>query len=343
MFYSDPLHNLKAYLYIMRIHPILLILTILVPLSSFVSCKNRKEKDNNATTVVADNLPVSSPFNADSAYSFVLRQVEFGPRVPGSKAHEECGDWLANKLSAFGASVIEQKAPLTTHDGKQFEMRNIIASFNPDEAERLLLFAHWDTRPWCDQDEDPAWHDKPLDGADDGASGVAVLLEMARLIQGEKSKLGVDIVLFDLEDYGKYNAEDSWCLGSTYWSQHPHKEGYTARYGILLDMVGAKDARFKWEYFSKSNASHILSKVWKKASENGYTDYFIPASTAALTDDHIPVMRYRGIPSINIVNYCEDRTKGFGDHWHTHADNINVIDKNVLKAVGSTIWSTINE
>lgn len=281
-------------------------------------------------------------FSADSAYSFIAKQVAFGPRVPNTPQHKACGDWLVEVLSSYGAAVSQQEAVVDTHKETKLPIRNIIASFNQEVPQRILLLAHWDTRPMADNDPSPALQKKPILGADDGGSGVAVLLEIARLMQATNSKAPIDILLVDAEDMGESNVEESWCLGSTYWSKHPHIEGYKADFGILLDMVGAKEARFLWEYFSKSYAPGIVSEVWKKAVELGYGKSFINADGAALTDDHIPIIKNLGIPTIDIVNYDVNRQNGFGDHWHTHADNLEIIDKEVLRAVGNTVWEVIH-
>ena len=220
-------------------------------------------------------------FDADSAYAYVEKQVSFGYRVPNTPAHKACGDYLASELKRFGAQVYEQEATLTAYDGTPLESRNIIGSFNPDKDKRILLFAHWDTRPYSDHDPDPANHKKPLDGADDGASGVGALLEIARQIGMKAPETGVDIIFFDAEDYGtpefakdRYNdTSDTWCLGSRFWGKNPHKPGYKAEFGILLDMVGAKDAVFYKEYISMKYAARYVDEVWEAARNLGSVPY----------------------------------------------------------------------
>lgn len=296
------------------------------------------DRTEQAETVQADL------FSADSAYTFVQRQVDFGPRIPGTAPHRACGDWLVATLRRFGAAVQEQTAEIKAHDGTMLPMRNIIASYRPEATGRMLLMAHWDTRPVCDQDANPAMHTETFDGADDGGSGVGVLLEIARYLGQQKDLgMGIDIVFFDTEDYGSYGDDESWCLGSQYWSRNPHVAGYKAEAGILLDMVGAKGATFYWEYFSKSYAPGLISAVWQTAAALGYGNYFIQADGGALTDDHVPVIKNLGIPCIDIINYSSKNEHGFGDHWHTQRDNMQIIDKNVLDAVGETVIRYLDE
>jgi hypothetical protein len=191
-------------------------------------------------------------FNADSAYFYIEKQVAFGPRVPNTAAHKACAVWLENTLKRFTAEVVVQQTRLKASDGTLLDSRNIIASFNPEDKSRVLLCAHWDSRPWADHDPDPANRRKPVPAANDGGSGVGVLLEIARQMSQHNPGLGVDIVLFDAEDYGDHeesasSTQDSWGLGSQYWSRNPHVPGYSARFGILLDMVGANGATFTME------------------------------------------------------------------------------------------------
>ena len=211
------------------------------------------------TTVVTSKAPT---FEADSAYTYVANQVAFGPRVPNSKAHKQCGDYLAAELTRFGAQLYVQEANLKAYDGTLLEARNLIGSYNPEQSKRVLLFAHWDSRPYSDHDPDPANLRKPLDGADDGASGVGVLLEIARQLGQQAPNIGVDILFCDAEDYGTPEfvddyKPDTWCLGSQFWAKNPHVKNYKAEFGILLDMVGGKGATFFREYQSKRAADYI--------------------------------------------------------------------------------------
>lgn len=315
---------------------------------SLFSCGANGSKESS--TGVADvKRPVSSSvpdFNADSAYAYVAKQVEFGPRVPNTKAHKACGDYLASELGRFGAKVYQQEAMLTAYDGTKLEARNIIGSFDPDNSKRVMLFAHWDCRPYSDQDPDPANHRKPVDGADDGASGVGALLEIARQIGQKAPEVGIDIIFFDAEDYGtpefvKDYTPDTWCLGTQFWAKKPHVPNYTAEYGILLDMVGSKNATFFKEYQSVRSAAPIVEMVWSAARNLGYGKFFINADGGAITDDHQYVISGRNIPCIDIINYDPDSETGFASYWHTQKDNMDNIDRETLKAVGQTVLEVI--
>lgn len=282
------------------------------------------------------SLPPAPSFNADSAFQYVKQQVDFGPRIPGTKAHAACADFFVSRLKSFGWEVQVQSGSINTFDGKRFTLKNIIASYKPEIHDRILLLAHWDTRPWADQDS--IRNNEPADGADDGASGAGVLLEIARQFQLSHPNLGVDILLDDLEDYGKENdnGSNTWCLGTQYWARNPHKPGYIARFGILLDMVGAKNATFPREGLSMEYAPNIVKKVWNKAAHLGFSDYFVFEDIHGITDDHYYIISYANIPCINIVNW-DLQEKNFAFYHHRHSDNLDNIDKNTLKAVGQTV------
>lgn len=286
-------------------------------------------------------------FSADSAVAYIAQQTAFGPRVPNSAAHDSCGAWIAQKMSSLGAEVTLQSTEVTLYDGRRVPCLNIIASYNPEASKRILLCSHWDSRPWADNDDDPAWHHTPIDAANDGASGVAVLIELARQLQLRAAEVGVDLICFDAEDCGtpQWEADESlhgdrhWCLGSQYWAGHPHTEGYTAAYGILLDMVGGQNSEFRLEGFSQRMAPRVIDKVWGAAARIGLGDYFVYTDGHYVTDDHLPVNQ-RGIPCIDII--ASDKSSGgFCQTWHTVSDDLAHIDPQTLAAVGQTIVEVV--
>jgi glutaminyl-peptide cyclotransferase len=283
-------------------------------------------------------------FNSDSAYAFVKAQVDFGPRVPGTAAHQRCGDYLAQKLSSYRLSVTEQKAPATTYDGKKYTLRNIIGSYKPELGNRILLVAHWDTRPFADRDD--VNNTKPADGANDGASGAGVLLEIARLLSVNQPEIGVDILLTDLEDYGQQEGsgfpdqEDTWCLGSQYWARNPHKPGYNASFGILLDMVGGKEPVFPREGNSMRFASHIVDKVWSTAAGLGYSRYFVQETSAGIVDDHYYINVLAKIPTIDIIP-VDPLSGDFPSFHHRHSDNMSSVDPVTLGMVGKVVAAVL--
>lgn len=307
------------------------------------SCTGGQSKATEATDVSEVSLS-SAPFVADSAYQYIKEQVAFGVRTPGSPGHKQCGDWIESKLVSLGYNVSSQHFPGQDYFGKQLEGRNIIASLSPDKTERILLMAHWDTRPVADEDSNVTLREKAIDGADDGASGVAVLLELARQWSIKQPNIGIDIILFDQEDGGHSGKDNSWCLGSQYWSKNPHIKDYTAKAGILLDMVGARSAKFHWESFSKAYAAPLLTEIWAIAKDLGHISYFPQSEGGAVIDDHVPVIENRKIPCVDIVNFSlEGNHQGFGEHWHTSKDNISIIDKATLQAVGETVATYISK
>ena len=300
---------------------------------------------NNAATTTENNSDQTAPpamtFSAESAYSYVKQQCDMGPRVPGTPAHERCAQWLTASLRQWCDTVVVQQAPVTTFDGKQLNCKNIVGTFNPQASDRLLVLAHWDCRPWADNDPDPSLRQQPVMGANDAASGTAVILELARLMAQQRPEVGVDLLLVDVEDWGENENEDSWALGTQYWANNPHVAGYRANCGILLDMVGTRGARFTQEYFSKQYAQGVIDMVWKTASQSGFGSYFINQDGGAITDDHVMVNRLAGIPTIDIIDMRLDSDTGFFDGWHTTHDTLDQIDPATLRAVGQTLVNLI--
>lgn len=288
-------------------------------------------------------------FSADSAYAFCEAQCAFGPRTMNSDAHELCGQWIVGKFRQYGMEVQEQKTVLKGYDGTSLRATNIIASYKPELSERILLCAHWDSRPWADNDPDTANWRKPVMAANDGASGVAVMVEIARLLAAQDSlSIGVDFVCFDAEDWGtpqwseQQDDAGTWALGAAYWSAHPHKEGYTALYGILLDMVGGQGSLFYQELVSKQHAQAVVDKVWKAAETVGYGSFFPKNDGGMITDDHVPVNETLGIPTIDIIAFYPNCVQSsFGPTWHTINDTMENIDRTTLQAVGQTVIQTL--
>ena len=314
------------------------------------ACKSDADSTDQTDTPIArevPQLPIPT-FNRDSAFQFLQTQVEFGPRNPGSPGIQAARAWMIDQMKRFGATVHEQNFTANFQFGESHPSMNIIAQFQPEKSRRILLGAHYDTRYMGEEDPDPDKQLLPIDGADDGASGVAVLMEIARLIQEQPLEIGVDIIFFDAEDQGQRGegANETWCLGSQYWSKKPHKTGYQANYGILLDMVGAKNAFFNQEnvtnlYPHASRVHQLYQKVWNLARAMGKGKHFQNRRIPAIIDDHYFVNLNAGIPMIDIINKPPQSEEGFGPHWHTHDDNLSVIDRNVLGTVGQVVTAVI--
>lgn len=319
------------------------ITALIVCVAGLVSCNNSSKEQ----TLTGNDTSIEVPeFCEDSAYAYIEAQCAFGPRIMNSEAHEKCADYLARKFESFGAEVTEQYTDLKLYDGTKVKARNIIATYNGISGARILLCAHWDSRPWADDDPNPDNHRTPIDGANDGASGVGVLLEIARQIQMNNLEIGIDLICFDAEDSGLPqwaedggDSEHTWCLGSQHWAQNPHIPRYRARYGILLDMVGGNNTWFRKEGFSMYYAPSVVDKVWSAAQRLGYSNYFVNEEGGYITDDHLPLNR-AAIPCINIIG-SDVQDGGFCSTWHTVNDNLKNINKQTLKAVGQTVLEVI--
>lgn len=306
---------------------------------------------SGSSTTTATNqakaiAPAPASFNADSAYTYVKDQVNFGPRVPGSQAHRLCSDYIVSQLQRFGAdTILTQTGLVTAHNGAQLPIMNIMGRFNPEAKDRVLLAAHYDTRPWADNESTEERRATPIPGANDGASGVGVILEIARQLGITAPGIGVDLLLVDAEDYGTSagwgNNDETWCLGTQYWAERmPYTASNRPRFGIVLDMVGGRDARFHREYFSEKYARPVVDKVWGTAISSGYSDQFVNEVAGSIIDDHLFINR-AGIPCIDIVECNSATTHTFPETWHTLSDDMGSIDRKSLKAAGQTVLNVI--
>ena len=307
-------------------------------------------------------------FSSDSAYAYIERQMAFGPRVPNSAAHMQCAMWLIEQLRAFGAEVELQKGFMPDYRGHDQQIYNIIGHFNlPDSTSRprILLGAHYDCRPWCDEEPDYADRQYNVPGANDGASGVGVLLEVARQL-GLKAKsqeltANVDIIFFDCEDSGSpklYTGperEDTWCLGSQLWATHYAQQVDSGKwkvesgkskvdsyqFGIVLDMIGAPDASFPREMYSTNYASNYQQQIWRTAEQLGYGSLFNSKQSYPITDDHYYINRIAGIPCVDIIHYDIRNNTGFPWWWHTRKDDMSNISRSTLQAVGEVVMAQL--
>jgi len=314
-------------------------LLYIVLIAMVTACGSNSSSTGTASatdTTTAVQAATRQPFDGNAALQLTQQQCQFGPRVPATPAHAKCADWLLATLQASCDTVILQTGTVQTATQGSLGIKNIVGIINPDASRRLLLLAHWDTRPWADSDPDPANHSKPVMGANDGASGVAVLLQLAQQLKAEPTELGVDILLVDAEDMGVNDNEESWGLGTQYWAAHPHVPGYKPLFGILLDMVGSANATFTREYFSMQYAQSFVDLVWKNAVGN----HFSNAQGGAVTDDHTFVNQV-GIPCIDIIDMRSDSDTGFCPEWHTVRDTPDAISATTLGEVGQTLLNVI--
>ena len=306
----------------------------------FAFHSEKTEQDNTIVRVVPT-------FNPDSAYHYVEAQCDFGPRVPGTEAHSACLQYFVEQFNRFGAdTVIVQEGESVIYDGSKMPIRNVVVSYGLGKPNRVMICSHWDSRPFADNDINPDNRRKAIIGANDGASGVGVIMELARQLGLKDASIGVDFILFDLEDWGAPDwaqsklSDGGWALGSKYWASRPQIPGYQAQFAILLDMVGAQGAQFYREYFSDQYASWVVDRVWNKAADLGLSHIFVNQRGGGVTDDHINVNR-AGIPCIDIIQFQTDTETGFGDYWHTHNDDMRNINRSTLDAVGRVLMEII--
>jgi len=270
----------------------------------------------------------SPPFDGPRAFSLLERQVAFGPRVPGTDAHTETAEWLAGQLRDLCTNVSMQRFT-DEFDGRSADMTNIIASFYPGKRRRVLLCAHWDSRPKADRDPDSTRWTQPVPGANDGASGVAVLLETARIIAEHEPPVGVDIVFFDGEDGGSYSDNDTWLLGSRHFAA-AMPDGYRPRWAVLLDMIGDRDLSLTRDANSRYGAPDLWRRLQDEAGKAGVP--FSEKETVVI-DDHVPLIE-RGIPAIDLIDF---------DYpwWHTVADTPDKCSPESLEKIGTIVLKLV--
>ena len=291
-------------------------------------------------------------FNSDSAFSFIEDQVNLGPRVPNTKPHEEGAKFIVKKLKSWGYQPEVIPFESYAYNGTRMYLKNIFCTIRPNARRRVLLSAHWDTRAIADKDTVRV--NEPIDGANDGASGVAVILEIARILASQELQpdIGVDLLLFDGEDQGapinfegsfsdRFTGDSDYCLGSYYWANNKHETNYSAYYGILLDMVGGQNARFYQEQYSMQVAPSLVRRIWQNAAKLGHGNTFVPLNGGYVYDDHVPVIKYGKIQMIDIIEYDPSTPSNFGKYHHRHDDNMDIISKKTLQAVGETVLYTL--
>ena len=318
--------------------------SILVLLLLCVSCVKQQQSSTTNSQL--------STFSADSAYTYIVQQLAFGARVPGTKAHEACGNWLVSELARHGAQVKSQYGTMTNYAGMPQAIRNVVAILEGNTSHAILLCAHWDCRPWSDEEELYENRFSPVMGANDGASGVGVILEIVRQLSIRKSKgefiPSIQVVFFDCEDMGTpahftgVQREHTWCLGSQLWAKEYNRSLQSIQYGVLLDMVGDPSATFPKEYFSMQYAGAYVERLWREANKLGYGRYFVQQATYyPITDDHYYVNTIASIPCVDVIDYKINTETGFAEWWHTQHDDIQNINKQTLQAVGETVLTTI--
>ncbi len=269
-------------------------------------------------------------FDKNSAFKFLNEQCELGYRFPGTEEIELCRNYIVSELEKHTSDITKQEFEIFS-DSVFYEGVNIIAEFYPEMSRRILLGAHYDTREWADKDTISANHYKPVLGANDGASGVAVLLEIARIISSEQpAQYGVDLVFFDLEDAGNYIEMDTWCLGSKYFAEN--FKGQKPEKAIIVDLIGDKDLQIFMESFSYQSSPSLTNEIWSIAKELGFTE-FIPKLKYKIYDDHLSLIR-EGFNAVDII----DRDYPY---WHTVHDTPDKCSAESLYKVGQVLLNLI--
>lgn len=275
-------------------------------------------------------------FDAEQAFKFLLAQTAFGPRNPGSSGHRRCRDYLAAELQPYADAVNLQEFIHIGYEGERYKMTNIVSSFNLQAKGRIMLAAHWDTRPTADQEQEPPKRKQPILGANDGASGVAVLLEIARQMKLHPPPIGVDIVLFDGEDFGKESDLSNFSLGARHFAKKK-PSGYNPHYAVVVDMVGDKELALLQEEASLKFAPDVVRKVWTLARDLGITQFSFERRDEVF-DDHVP-LNQAGIRTIDIIDFeYPDETNRY---WHTLEDTPDKCSAESLKAVGTVLLHLI--
>jgi glutaminyl-peptide cyclotransferase len=310
---------------------------ILVLMCLLVGCnsdaKEGSAAQRGATTGAAAGSTATG-FDGNAAYNYAKAQFDFGPRVPGTPAAKQAGDWIIRQMSARADTVIVQSFTHTTADGKKLPMRNILARFRPELTERILYLTHWDSRPIAESAATEAEKKMPTPGANDGASGVGLFVALADVLKKTPPSVGVDLLFTDGEDYGQFGPpEVDVLIGSKYFVSHLPSPGYKPLYGVLWDMIGDKDLRIPYEMNSFQQAPEVVSRVWQTAAEMGYGATFVQESGGAINDDHMPLLA-AGMRVIDVIDL------EYPPH-HTPQDTMDKISAKSLAIVGDVATALI--
>jgi len=305
-------------------------LTILV-FCILAGCKgDAKEGSAAQRTATA----TSTGFNGSAAYNYAGAQVAFGPRVPGTPAAKQGGDWIIRQMRARADTVIVQSFTYTTADGKKLPLRNILARFRPELPERVLYVTHWDSRPISESATTEAEKKMPVPGANDGASGVGMFVALGDALKKTRPNVGVDLLFTDGEDYGQFGPpEVDVLIGSKYFAKHLPSADYKPLYGVLWDMIGDKDLRIPYEMFSFQRAPEVVSRVWQTAADLGYANIFVEESGGEVVDDHVPLLD-AGLRVIDVIDLT------YPPH-HTPYDTMDKISAKSLATVGDVATALV--
>jgi hypothetical protein len=306
-------------------------LAILVAASAF-ACGGT---DASARVDVSDTVAASGEFDGEAALAYVQRQVDFGPRVPGTAPHRAMGDWLVAEMLLRADTVIVQEWTHTTADGKRLPMRNVLARFRPAEARRVLYLAHWDTRPVADKETDPALASQPVPGANDGGSGVAILFGVADALKKSPPPTGVDLLFVDGEDWGSFDTNTDVLIGARHFAANLPSPGYQPLFGVLWDMVGDANPVFEQEAYSSQSAPEVVQRVWLTAQRLGYGAVFSSRAGLAITDDHVP-LNEAGLRVIDVIDLDYP--------WHhTTGDTPDKVSAKTLGIVGAVAMAVLRD
>lgn len=291
-------------------------------------------------------------FSGDSALAYARAQVAFGPRVPGTDGHRRAGDWIVEQMRTRADTVIQQTWTHVTQAGDTLPMRNIFARIRPEATQRVLYVAHWDTRPTADNERNLGARQRPIPGANDGASGVGLLIALADALKKTPPTVGVDLLFVDGEDYGAFEnpVEDTTLnrdvlIGSRYFADNMPAD-YKPIFGVVWDMIGDANLQLYQEGHSVSAAPEVVTRVWSTANELGYSKYFLREAMGAITDDHLPLIR-KGLRVIDVIDidYCSDGgVQCVGTErqlHHTHGDTIDRISARSLQIVGDVALTLV--
>ena len=298
------------------------VLALLATLTTAAACGDRPKTD----------------FDGKAALGHIRTQLAFGPRIPGSEGARKTGDWIVAQMKPLVDTVVEQRWTHVTAKGDTLPLRNILARIRPNEKQRVLYVTHWDTRPVADSDPDPGKRREPVMGANDGASGPAMFIEIARVLKKTPPQFGVDFLFVDGEDYGDFGTDTDVLLGSKYFADHLPEADYRPLFGVLWDMIADADLRLPEEANSVQAAPEVVARVWGVADDLGYDKYFPQEPGYAVTDDHVPLLK-KGLRVIDVVDI--DYVSQQNNYHHTTMDTIDKVSSKSLQVVGDVAVSLV--